>query len=175
MKQRFVFWYAARVKYRTEKKIKQYLEKEGIEHYIPLQEEKPLLPCTVFIHTDHERALSLPVECGCMMDYLYNADTRKLRTVPDKQIEDFMFLQDFSDRTILLTHPEDLKGVHLLKSDIHDEKMVTSMIEDLFFDAVIDCICYTEKDLKYSFNLFKKQNKTICFYIVMCCLQYVDL
>jgi transcription antitermination factor NusG len=110
MKQRFVFWYAARVKYRTEKKIKQYLEKEGIEHYIPLQEEKPLIPCTVFIRTDYERALSLPVECGCMIDYLYNADTRKLRTVPDKQIEDFMFLQDFSDRTILLTHPEDLQG-----------------------------------------------------------------
>jgi transcription antitermination factor NusG len=86
------------------------LEKEGIEHYIPLQEEKPLLPCTVFIRTDHERALSLPVECGCMIDYLYNADTRKLRTVPDKQIEDFMFLQDFSDKMILLTHPEDLKG-----------------------------------------------------------------
>ncbi|MDR1199185.1 MAG: UpxY family transcription antiterminator [Prevotellaceae bacterium] len=110
MKQRFVFWYVAKVKYRTEKKIKQYLEKEGIEHYIPLQEEKPLLPCTIFIRTDYERALSLPVECGCTIDYLYNTDTTKLRVVPDKQIEDFMFLQDFSERTILLTHPEDLKG-----------------------------------------------------------------
>jgi nucleoside-diphosphate-sugar epimerase len=55
------------------------------------------------------------------------------------------------------------KGVHLLKSDIHDEKMVTSMIEDLFFDAVIDCICYTEKDLKYSFNLFKNRTKQYVF------------
>jgi hypothetical protein len=35
--------------------------------------------------------------------------TQKKRTVPDKQIEDFMFLQDFSDRTILSTHYEDLQ------------------------------------------------------------------
>jgi transcription antitermination factor NusG len=115
MKQSFVFWYAAKVRYRTEKKIKQYLEKEGIEHYIPLLEEKPLIPCTVFIHTDYERALSLPVECGCTMDYLYNADTKKFREIPDKQMQDFMFLQDFSDKIIQLSHPEDLKGGERVK------------------------------------------------------------
>jgi transcription antitermination factor NusG len=115
MKQGFVFWYAAKVRYRTEKKIKQYLEKEGIEHYIPFPDDKPLIPCTVFIRTDYERALSLPVECGCTMDYLYNADTKKFRVIPDKQMKDFMFLQDFSDRTILLTHPEDLKGGERVK------------------------------------------------------------
>jgi transcription antitermination factor NusG len=110
MKQSIVFWYVAKVKYRTEKKIKKYLEKENIEHYIPLQEEKPVIPCTVFVRTDYERALSLPGECGCTMDYLYNTDTKKFRIIPDKQMEDFMFLQDFSDKTILLTHPEDLLG-----------------------------------------------------------------
>jgi transcription antitermination factor NusG len=110
MKQRFVYWYVARVRYRTEKKIKQYLEKEGIEHYIPLQQEKPLLPCTVFIRTDYERALSLPVECGCMIDYLYNTDTKKLRVIPDGQIRDFMFLNNFSDKALVLDNPENLRG-----------------------------------------------------------------
>jgi transcription antitermination factor NusG len=110
MKQSIVSWYAGKVRYRTEKKIKHYLEKEGIEHYIPFQEEKPLIPCTVFVRTDQERALSLPVECGCTIDYLYNNDTKKFQVIPDKQMEDFMFLQDFSDKTILLTHPEDLQG-----------------------------------------------------------------
>jgi transcription antitermination factor NusG len=120
MKQSIVQWYVAKVKYRTEKKIKNYLEKEGIEHYIPFREEKPLIPCTVFIRTDYERALSLPVECGSKIDYLYNPDTKKFRVMPDKQMTDFMFLQDFSDRTILLTHPEDLQGgekVRIIKGE----------------------------------------------------------
>jgi transcription antitermination factor NusG len=109
MKQRIVSWYAAHVKYQTEKKIKQFLERKGIQHYIPLQDDKPFIPGTVFIRTDYERALSLPVECGCMIDYLYNTDTKKFQVISDKQMEDFMFLQDFSDRTLLLTHPENLK------------------------------------------------------------------
>jgi hypothetical protein len=64
----------------------------------------------VFIRTDYERALSLPVECGCTIDYLYNTDTKKFRVIPDKQMRDFMFLQDFSDRTFILPNPEDLQG-----------------------------------------------------------------
>jgi nucleoside-diphosphate-sugar epimerase len=62
------------------------------------------------------------------------------------------------------------KDVHLLKSDIHDEKRVISLIGDLFFDAVIDCICYTEKDLKYSFNLFK--DKTNQYIFISSCAVY---
>ncbi|MDR2057183.1 MAG: UpxY family transcription antiterminator [Dysgonamonadaceae bacterium] len=110
MKQSIAQWYVAKVRYRTEKKIKNYLEKEGIEHYIPFRDEKPVIPCTVFIRTDYERALSLPEECGCTIDYLYNPDTKKFRIIPGKQLTDFMFLQEFSDKTILLTHPEDLSG-----------------------------------------------------------------
>jgi transcription antitermination factor NusG len=110
MKQSIAQWYVAKVRYRTEKKIKNYLEKEEIKHYIPFRDEKPLIPCTVFIRTEYERALSLPEECGYKIDFLYNNDTKKIRVMPDKQMTDFMFLQDFSDRTILLTHPEDLQG-----------------------------------------------------------------
>jgi transcription antitermination factor NusG len=110
MKQRIVFWYAAHVKYQTEKKIKQFLEQKGIQHYIPLQDDKPVIPCVVFIRTDHRQALALPVESGYTISYINDADTKKFQVISDKQMKDFMFLQDFSDKTILLTHPEDLKG-----------------------------------------------------------------
>jgi transcription antitermination factor NusG len=110
MKQRIVHWYVAKVKYLTERKIKQYLEKQGIEHYIPFQDEKPLLPCLVFIRTDRVRALSLPVESGYTISYLYDPDTRRLQVIPDKQIRDFRFLQDFSGRTFRLPNPEKLQG-----------------------------------------------------------------
>jgi nucleoside-diphosphate-sugar epimerase len=45
--------------------------------------------------------------------------------------------------------------IHLLKADIKDKKKVLSLLSNMHFDAVIDCICYTEKDIEYSFNLFK--------------------
>jgi hypothetical protein len=57
MKQSIVSWYVARVKYRTEQKIKQFLETKGIEHYIPFQKCKPVIPSVVFIRTDYRRAL----------------------------------------------------------------------------------------------------------------------
>jgi transcription antitermination factor NusG len=110
MKQSYVQWYVAKVKYRTERKIKQYLEKQGIEHYIPLQDEKPVLPCLVFIRTDHDRALSLPTESGYMISYFYNEATNQLQEIPDRQMQNFMFLQHFSDKTIILPDPAKLRG-----------------------------------------------------------------
>jgi transcription antitermination factor NusG len=110
MKQSIVSWYVARVKYRTEKKIKNFLEEKGIEHYIPFQEGKPVIPCVVFIRTDYPQAIALPMESGYSISYIYDTDTKKFQVIPDKQMQDFMFLQDFSEKTILLTHPEDLQG-----------------------------------------------------------------
>jgi transcription antitermination factor NusG len=105
-------WYAGRVKYRTEHKIKAFLEKENVKHYIPFtkvvverngkkkQEEKPALSCFVFIHTTHRRLLSLPTESGYNISYIRNNETKKIQVIPDKQMQDFMFLLDFSGNTL---------------------------------------------------------------------------
>jgi transcription antitermination factor NusG len=69
-----------------------------------------VIPCVVFIRTDYRRALALPVESGYTISYIYDSSTKKFQVIPDKRMRDFMFLQDFSDKTILLTHPEDLQG-----------------------------------------------------------------
>jgi nucleoside-diphosphate-sugar epimerase len=47
------------------------------------------------------------------------------------------------------------QGVHLLKADINNNKEIIDLLDGLSFDAVIDFICYTDKQLEYSFNLFK--------------------
>jgi transcription antitermination factor NusG len=120
MKRSIVHWYAARVKYQTEKKIKTYLEEKGILHYIPLQEEKPAIPGLVFICTDYEQALSLPAESGFSISYLYDSDTKKLQIIPDKQMQDFMFLHHFSENTFKLEDPGNLTGgdkVRVIKGD----------------------------------------------------------
>jgi transcription antitermination factor NusG len=110
MKRSFVYWYAAKVKYLTERKIKHYLETKGIEHYIPLQDEKPVLPSLVFIRTDYNQALALPSESGYMISYFYNDNTNQLLVIPDQQMQNFMFLQQFSDKTIILPDPAKLRG-----------------------------------------------------------------
>jgi transcription antitermination factor NusG len=120
MKQSYIHWYVAKVKYRTEKKIQQHLETSGIEHYIPLQDEKPVLPCLVFIRASHDRALSLPEETGCTISFLYDAETKQMQIIPDKQMLDFIFLSNFSDKTFILPHPEKLQGgekVRIIKGE----------------------------------------------------------
>jgi nucleoside-diphosphate-sugar epimerase len=61
-------------------------------------------------------------------------------------------------------------NVHLLKADIKNRKQVLSLLQDMHFDAVIDCICYTEKDIEYSFNLFK--DKTVQYFFISSCAVY---
>jgi transcription antitermination factor NusG len=119
MKQSFVHWYAARVKYQTERKIKNYLEAQGIQHYIPFQDGKPAIPCLVFIRIDYERALSLPVECGYMISYLYDVNTKKFQIIPDKQMQDFMFLLNYSGATFRIDNPDMKHGekVRVLKGE----------------------------------------------------------
>jgi transcription antitermination factor NusG len=144
MKQGFVYWYVARVKYRTEKKIKNFLEKEGIQHYIPLRNGKPVIPCVVFIRTDYQRALSLPQESGYSITYLYNVDTKKFQVIPDKQMQDFMLLLNYSETTFRIDNPDMKRGerVRVLKGEfagiegelirIRGHKRVVVRLEGLF-------------------------------------------
>jgi transcription antitermination factor NusG len=106
-----IHWYAARVKYQTEKKIKAWLDSKGIEYFIPFrtviieyngrkkQKERPLIPCIVFVYTTYQTALSLPIESGYSMSYIRSIDTKKIQVIPDKQMQDCMFLLNLSDKT----------------------------------------------------------------------------
>ncbi|MDR2086096.1 MAG: UpxY family transcription antiterminator [Dysgonamonadaceae bacterium] len=110
MRRSFIHWYVAKVKYQTERKIKNFLEKEGIQHYIPFIEEKPVIPCLVFIRTDYAKALLLSSESGISITYLQDEKTRKFQVIPDKQMEFFIFLNSFADKTFILNNPENLSG-----------------------------------------------------------------
>jgi nucleoside-diphosphate-sugar epimerase len=53
--------------------------------------------------------------------------------------------------------------VHLLKADINNKLKVVELLGTLYFDAVIDFICYTDNQLEYSFNLFKDRTNQYIF------------
>ncbi|GHT25795.1 transcriptional regulator [Bacteroidia bacterium] len=113
-------WYAARVKYRTEKKIKSLLEAAKTEHFIPLKtvettrngkkthREKPLIPCLIFVHASRKKAFALPEMTGCTINYIRNAETKTLQVIPDKQMQDFMQVVDLSTES----------GVELLTANL---------------------------------------------------------
>jgi nucleoside-diphosphate-sugar epimerase len=61
-------------------------------------------------------------------------------------------------------------GVHLLKADVKNKELVISLLKNSNFDAIIDFLCYNEKDIKYSFDLFK--NMTNQYVFISSCAVY---
>jgi transcription antitermination factor NusG len=151
-----VHWYAVRVKYQTEKKVKAYLAEKEIEHFIPFQtfmvekdgkvrkKEKPVIPGLVFLRTIEQTAQQLPVESKVKIVFLRNIETGKYLIVPDKQMQDFMFLLDFSDAAIRVENTNLRRGdrVRVIKGDfagiegelvrIKGHKRVVVRLEGLF-------------------------------------------
>jgi transcription antitermination factor NusG len=108
------------VQYQTAGKIKQFLETNGAECYLALREERQVLPGILFVRTDYDHALSLSEACGGKITYLRDSATGKSQIIPDKEMADFRFLQDFADKTILLPNPEKLQGgerVRIIKGE----------------------------------------------------------
>jgi len=57
--------------------------------------------------------------------------------------------------------------VTFLKADVKNSTCVKSLLKNNIYDAIIDFICFDEKDIKYSFNLFK--NNTMQYIFISSC------
>ncbi|MDU1889883.1 MAG: UpxY family transcription antiterminator [Dysgonomonas sp.] len=114
-------WFAIRVTYGREIKLKAYLDKFGIESFIPMQiteviksgkKKKVLLPAIrnlIFIHTTRSFLDSLKIELERSIPIRYIIDRAKKApiTVPNKQMKHFITLSGSQDEQILyLTHVE---------------------------------------------------------------------
>ena len=123
-------WYVANT-CRQEKKIKQRLDSMGIENFIPFQQiarkihgvdkliEVPVIPNLVFIHTTLKTCMSLIQEYAFDMRYLRDRETGNFLIVPDKQMNDFMFLLYFSKEMVEVVNENLKKGdkVRVIKGD----------------------------------------------------------
>ena len=113
-------WYVAHTRVNQELWIKKKLDELGIENFLPQEEqvrETPLgrklirvllIHGLIFIHTDKVTSFSLINECSLNIVYLKDLEGRRSLIVPDKQMEDFMFLLDFSPAGIEILN-KDLK------------------------------------------------------------------
>ena len=123
-------WYVANT-CRQEQKIKQRLNTMGIENFIPFQQiarkihgvdkliEVPVIPNLVFIHTTLKTCMSLIQDYAFDMRYLRDRETGNFLIVPDKQMNDFMFLLDFSKEMVEVVNENLKKGdkVRVIKGD----------------------------------------------------------
>ena len=105
-------WFVAKTRANQERAIQERLTKMGIETYLPSRieeryrygkrrkEEVLLIPNTLFIYTDKNMAWALPNHHGFFMKYMIDYLTRTLLVVPEKQMQNFMFLLDVSNGDI---------------------------------------------------------------------------
>lgn len=121
-------WYVYRAHQTNIHKVKTILVSEGIEHFISFIKDGkcsvsgvsrtvPLVLNYVFIRTFpgefDNRTFPVPLyKC-------YDRQTNAPMTVPDRQMESFMFIHDFSEKAMLLSNDNLHRGdrVRVLKGD----------------------------------------------------------
>lgn len=90
-------WFVARTRYfRQELKIRDWLNSRGIEVFVPTLNNKPAAPNLVFLKTTKDRACSLRTDHSLPMQYIVDCATHRMLVVPDKQMEDFRRVFDYS-------------------------------------------------------------------------------
>jgi len=63
------------------------------------------------------------------------------------------------------------KGAHVIKSDINDVKNVRKLLEDHYFDVVVNWIAFQPEDIKRDYELFKDKTDQYVFISSASCYQ----
>lgn len=155
-------WYAARTRYQLERRIKEELDRLHVECFVPFRKvtlerngkrtevERPLISGLVFVRADERTGLSLLSEHFLNLNYLRSRETGNLLIIPDKQMEDFKFLVDFSEEAIQVINENSKRGdrVRVVKGEfagvegelvrIQGHNRVVVRLEGLFSLAAAD-------------------------------------
>ena len=124
-------WYVAHIKNLSGPKIQDRLNELRIKNYLPywtevtelcgkvVKKEKPVPINLIFLFTTYNTCLNLinfePMKLNFMRDFM----TKKFMIIPEKQMEDFMFLLNFSDKAIKVINRDLRPGdrVRVIKGD----------------------------------------------------------
>ncbi len=67
--------------------------------------------------------------------------------------------------------PNILDGAHALRADIHDTTKVKTLLNDHYFDAVVNWVAFTPKDIERDYELFKDKTDQYIFISSASCYQ----
>ena len=108
IKEKQINWYVAYTRVNQELFIKKKLDELGIENFLPCEEQVRDTPLgrktirvllihgMIFIRTDKNTSFSLINDHSLNIVYLKDIEGRHSLVVPDRQMQNFMFLLDFS-------------------------------------------------------------------------------
>lgn len=109
------YWHAVYTTSRSEKRVKERFEIQGIEHFLPIQtiirqwkyrKQKvriPVIAGMIFVKVSRAEQLQVLRTPG-VVTFLRLRGSSTAAIIPDKQIEDFRFLVEYSDHEIEITN-----------------------------------------------------------------------
>lgn len=102
-------WYVARTRYfRQELKIRDWLTERSIDNFVPTERlhthgkssnktsERVLAPNFVFLKATKEDACSYVSDYGLKMQYIIDCATHRMMVIPDKEMDDFVRVFNYS-------------------------------------------------------------------------------
>lgn len=101
-------WYVAKTRYfRQELKIRDWLTEHSIENFVPTERlrtqgrtaktsERVLAPNLVFLKASKEDACSYVSDYGLQMQYIIDCATHRMMVIPDKEMDDFVRVFNYS-------------------------------------------------------------------------------
>lgn len=113
-----MYWYAMRVTYRRELKVKDYLDEHGVESYIPMhyvmltergrkrRKLEPAIHNLIFIHTSQSTIQQIKQRID-YLQYTINRNGEKI-VVPHAQMEQFMSISKVEDESLRFFTPDQL-------------------------------------------------------------------
>ena len=111
-------WYAIRVTYNREMKVKQELDSLGIKNFVPMQYHaivrqgrlvKKLMPSVhnlIFIHIEPSRMKQYKASTRLPIRYIMNRERRRPVTVPQRQMDSFIAVAGTCDEQLIYLNPD---------------------------------------------------------------------
>lgn len=117
-----MLWYPLRVTYSREMKVKEYLDMEGIENFIPMHYEErevqgrkerklvPVIHNLIFVRATKEIIdyIKLSTPYASCVRYMMNPIDKKPIVIPEKQMQDFISVSGKQDELILYLSPAEI-------------------------------------------------------------------
>ena len=126
------YWFAARTRDKQEFTVRKSLDRLkseehlDLDYYLPTRfvvsqlkyrrkrSEVPVIRNLVFVHSTKQTACDISNIYNVPLFYMKDLSTHSMLVVPDKQMEDFRFLLDFSEEAVEMTN-ENIKAGDLVR------------------------------------------------------------
>jgi transcription antitermination factor NusG len=116
MSEKQEYWFVARTRRNQEFTLRDSLKKMEIRYFFPtrvivrqlkyrrVRVEVPVINNLIFVHATKEKAYFIVNECRLQLFYIRDIETNSILIVPDKQMQDFMFVMDLDPNGVALNN-----------------------------------------------------------------------